>query len=158
MGSHIYKKSGNAWNARFFYDSMPDSFGHVAKRRNAETFREFLGLRFVFDEPQLLSKIIIHTGIKSHPADKIHHAKLEASLSSIPKGPGKPECRQNKLLGYFEDGEIEISEIQSVLKEQKIHCLNIIITNKQETWVIVREVAVFTRPSKGNSAFTRPLK
>ncbi|XP_056007595.1 alpha-1,3-mannosyl-glycoprotein 4-beta-N-acetylglucosaminyltransferase C-like [Ostrea edulis] len=98
----------------------------------------------VFDEPQLLSKIVIHTGIKSHPGDKIHFAKLEASLASTPRGPGKPECSRNKLLGYFEDGDIELNEVRSITGEEKIHCLNIIITNKQETWVIVREIAVFT--------------
>ncbi|XP_062574821.1 alpha-1,3-mannosyl-glycoprotein 4-beta-N-acetylglucosaminyltransferase C-like isoform X2 [Saccostrea cucullata] len=102
----------------------------------------------VFEEPQLLDKIIIQTGTESHPGDKIHYAKLEASLASVPNGPGRPECKDNKLLGYFEDGDIKIENVRSITKQQKIHCLNIIITNKQETWVIVKEIAVFTVPKE----------
>ncbi|XP_048751518.2 alpha-1,3-mannosyl-glycoprotein 4-beta-N-acetylglucosaminyltransferase C-like [Ostrea edulis] len=98
----------------------------------------------VFDEPQLLSEIVIHTGIKTNLDDKIHHAKLEASLASSSTGPGKPICSKNKHLGYFEDGDIQITEVQSLIGQQKIHCLNIIITNTQQNWVIVREIAVFT--------------
>lgn len=101
-----------------------------------------------FDEPQLLSRIEIHTGTHTHPDDKIHYAKVEASLASVSKGPGKAECSQNKLLGYFDDGDFKMNNVPSVTGKSKIHCLSIIITNKQETWVIVKEIAVFKLQSK----------
>lgn len=96
-----------------------------------------------FSEPQMISRIEIETGTHTHPHDKIHYAKLEASLASQAKGPGKPECGSNKLLGYFDDGNIKVDNVQSITGRHRIHCLNIILTNKQETWVIVKEIAVF---------------
>lgn len=96
-----------------------------------------------FSVPQMVNKIERDTGMHIYPNDKIHHAKLEASLASQAKGPGKPECSSNKLLGYFDDGNIKVDNVQSITGRRRIHCLSIILTNKQETWVIVREIAVF---------------
>lgn len=105
-------------------------------------------LTVVFSEPQMIDRIEIETGTNTHPNDKIHFAKVEASLASVVKGPGKPECGRNKLLGYFDDGNIRVVDIQSKTEGQKVHCLSIILTNKQETWVIVKEIAVFIVPKR----------
>lgn len=96
-----------------------------------------------FSEPQLINKIEIETRTNTHPNDYIHHAKLEASLSSAVKGSGKPECDSNKVLGYFDNGNVRVNDVQSITEGQRVHCLSIILTKKQETWVIVKEIAVF---------------
>lgn len=50
-------------------------------------------------------------GIYIYLYDKIYYVKFEVSLVFQVKGLGKLECGLNKLLGYFDDGNIKVDNV-----------------------------------------------
>ncbi|XP_062603450.1 alpha-1,3-mannosyl-glycoprotein 4-beta-N-acetylglucosaminyltransferase C-like [Saccostrea cucullata] len=97
----------------------------------------------VFDEPQRVDSIIIDTGSREHPEDKIEHGKLQASLSLVSVSSSQPKCTNDILLGYFENGDIKVGNLTSTLGPFKIHCVSIILTETQSWWIIIKEIAIF---------------
>lgn len=97
----------------------------------------------VFDDPQRVGKIIVETGSREHPLDRIQHGKLQASLSLVKIDKSEPKCTNNIILGHFKDGLIKVSNLTSVVGPFKIHCISIILTANQDWWIIIKEIAVF---------------
>nr|XP_034309576.1 alpha-1,3-mannosyl-glycoprotein 4-beta-N-acetylglucosaminyltransferase C isoform X1 [Crassostrea gigas] len=97
----------------------------------------------VFDDPQRVEKIIVETGSREHPLDRILHGKLQASLSLVKIDKSEPSCTNNILLGHFKEGFIKVGNLTSVLGPFKIHCVSIILTANQDWWIIIKEIAVF---------------
>lgn len=97
----------------------------------------------VFDEPQKVDSIVIDTGSREHPEDKIERGKLQVSLSLIGVSSFQPKCTNDIFLGYFEDGDIKVHNLTSTLGPFRIHCMSIILTENQNWWIIIKEIAIF---------------
>ena len=97
----------------------------------------------VFDDPQRVEKIFIVTGSREHPKDKIEHGKVHASLSLVSVEAARPKCTNDIFLGYFENGNIKVENLTSTLGPFKIHCVGITLTENQNWWIIIKEIAVF---------------
>lgn len=59
----------------------------------------------------MVNKIEIDIGLYIYLNDKIYYVKFEVSLVFQVKGLGKLECSLNKLLGYFDDGNIKVDNV-----------------------------------------------
>nr|XP_034309581.1 alpha-1,3-mannosyl-glycoprotein 4-beta-N-acetylglucosaminyltransferase C-like isoform X1 [Crassostrea gigas] len=97
----------------------------------------------VFDDPQRVEKIIIDTGSREHPTDKIEHGKLQASLSLLSIEQSQPKCTNDIDLGYLSGGFLKVDNLTSILRSFRIHCLSLILTANQDWWIIIKEIAVF---------------
>ncbi|XP_069132171.1 alpha-1,3-mannosyl-glycoprotein 4-beta-N-acetylglucosaminyltransferase C-like [Argopecten irradians] len=98
----------------------------------------------VFNTPQHIDSVIIDTGSKEHPTDRLENGKLEASLSVVEKTDTYAVCTNDIFLGTFQNGMIKVTDIGKKLGPFTVHCLRITVTGDQAFWLIVREIAVFT--------------
>lgn len=98
----------------------------------------------VFESPHVLSKVVVETGSKDHPGDRILNGVLEASVS-ISGTVEKPVCDDFIVVGHFEGGRMFANEkdLRSTLGLVKTRCLQIRLTKSQMEWVIIKEIAVF---------------
>ena len=71
------------------------------------------------------------------------HGKLHASLSLVAVEASRPRCTNDIFLGYFDNGNIKVDNLSSVLGPFKIHCVGITLTENQDWWIIIKEIAVF---------------
>ena len=101
----------------------------------------------VFHTPVSLERIVIDTGSKEHPTDKLLSAKLDASMTLINKTEKSAHCTNDIHLGDFVDGFIDVKDMGSKMGPFKMQCLRITVTENHQFWVIVREIAVFTTKS-----------
>ncbi|XP_033742904.1 alpha-1,3-mannosyl-glycoprotein 4-beta-N-acetylglucosaminyltransferase C-like [Pecten maximus] len=103
-------------------------------------------ITIVFDTPQSIDEVIIQTGTDEYPHDTLNEGKLEASLGLIKvNNSNQPECTNNVFLGNFQDGNIHTTNISKLLGFRNVRCLRVTVKKKQKKWLIVREIALFTR-------------
>ncbi|XP_063401352.1 alpha-1,3-mannosyl-glycoprotein 4-beta-N-acetylglucosaminyltransferase C-like [Mytilus trossulus] len=101
-------------------------------------------VHILFDEPQSITKVIVETGSREHPNDKLEHARLEACLSVKVLGVNTIKCYNTLMLGSFKNGSITIDNMKS-LTNFKITCLKIVVTKYQSWWLIIKEIAIFIK-------------
>ncbi|CAC5416098.1 MGAT4C [Mytilus coruscus] len=99
-------------------------------------------VHILFDEPQSITKVIVVTGSREHPNDKLEHARLEACLSVQILRTNSIKCYNALTLGSFKNGSITVDHMNS-LTNFKIACLKITITKQQSWWLIIKEIAIF---------------
>ena len=103
-----------------------------------------------FQEPVRLKRVIVETGSKSHKDDFLRYGKLEASPRMISRlEDGRVLCTEYIYLGVFENGRIEVDDIEKRIPYE-VHCLKITVTQRQASWLLIREVAVFDVNHSGN--------
>ena len=54
----------------------------------------------------------------------------------------RPRSTNGSFLGYFDNGNITVENVTSVLGPFKIHCVGITLTENQNWWIIIKEIAV----------------
>ncbi|XP_067655431.1 alpha-1,6-mannosyl-glycoprotein 4-beta-N-acetylglucosaminyltransferase-like [Haliotis asinina] len=96
----------------------------------------------VFQEPHRLRRVIVDTGSVGHPEDRLLSGHLEVSLTLL-KTEVNIQCVNDIMIGEFKDGRIDADALEESI-QFKAMCLRIKITQHQEPWLIVREIAVFT--------------
>ena len=95
----------------------------------------------IFKLPQKVSRLVVLTG-KPHTnlVDFLHGGTLEVGTDVERHSQTKIGCSNLSVVGKFVRGCIDIT----VLSEFKtIKCLKITVTKEQESWLIIREIAVF---------------
>lgn len=133
--TNLLVQSHNTPESAYYQDP-----GYFWSRRNGKADDWFT---IVFDYPQRVEKIIVETGSREHPLDKILHGKLQGSLSLVKIDKSVPKCTNNIILGHFKDGFINVGNLTSVVGPFKIHCVSILLTANQDWWIIIKEIAVF---------------
>ncbi|XP_060084100.1 alpha-1,3-mannosyl-glycoprotein 4-beta-N-acetylglucosaminyltransferase C-like [Ylistrum balloti] len=124
------------------YDSIDGYFWTHVAPRNKDT------ITVVFNTPQHIDKVIIDTGSKEHPTDRLEHGKLEASLSLVEKTDTHAVCTNDIFLGTFQNGMVKVTDLGKKLGPFTVQCLRVTVTEDQAFWLIVREIAVFTSKTK----------
>ncbi|KAK3101999.1 hypothetical protein FSP39_008008, partial [Pinctada imbricata] len=128
-------------------DFMPEmayslSDGYFWSKGNALKGEMFV---LVFDEPQHVDRIVVVTGSREHPTDKIESGKLEASLSFVGMDNNLPKCTNDIFLGAFDKGSVDVPNMREKLGPFKLHCVRVTITTDQNWWIIIKEIAIFTQ-------------
>ncbi|XP_022304213.1 alpha-1,3-mannosyl-glycoprotein 4-beta-N-acetylglucosaminyltransferase C-like isoform X1 [Crassostrea virginica] len=130
-------QAGESFSPESAYSGEP---GYFWSKGNGKTGDWFI---IVFDDPQRIEKILILTGSREHSEDTIKHGKLHASLSLVAVEASRPRCTNDIFLGYFDNGNIKVENLTSILGPFKIHCVGITLTENQNWWIIIKEIAVF---------------
>nr|XP_022304417.1 alpha-1,3-mannosyl-glycoprotein 4-beta-N-acetylglucosaminyltransferase C-like isoform X3 [Crassostrea virginica] len=130
-------QDGESLSPESAYSGEPGYFWSKGNGKTGDWFT------IVFDDPQRIEKILIVTGSREHPEDSIKHGKLHASLSLVAVEASRPRCTNDIFLGYFDNGNIKVDNLTSVLGPFKIHCVGITLTENQDWWIIIKEIAVF---------------
>lgn len=111
-------------------------------------------IHVLFNEPVIIDKVIILTGTKGHPYDKIYNAKLDVCLSVRRIFLYQIQCIDEIYIGTFVNGTIEELNLATRLHNLKVESLRITLTKSEKFWVLVKEIAVFVkRPLNMNSHF-----
>jgi alpha-1,3-mannosylglycoprotein beta-1,4-N-acetylglucosaminyltransferase C len=102
-------------------------------------------IHVLFDKPQSIKRIVIHTGSREHPKDRLENARLDACLTVQMSNVNTIECYNMIFVGTFLNGNLTADSIQKILPNLKVACLQITVTKSQEWWAIVKEIAVFIK-------------
>lgn len=92
-----------------------------------------------FKKPQKVRRIVVISGMDSHPNDILKNAVLEISH----KLNQTKQCTDFEPLGSFKNGVIDINNLTQFSSSHGIHCFQIKLLRRQAAWVIIREIAVF---------------
>jgi alpha-1,3-mannosylglycoprotein beta-1,4-N-acetylglucosaminyltransferase C len=96
----------------------------------------------VFKTRQKIARIVILTGKALNKVDHLQGGTLELGTTVKPIPGGKLACSNLSQIGHFVKGNIDIKVANSV---KPTKCFKITITKQQNTWLIIREIAVFTK-------------
>ncbi|XP_033753026.1 uncharacterized protein LOC117336523 [Pecten maximus] len=91
--------------------------------------------RVVFDAPQNISHLYIHSGTEGKESDALHDANLLVSTSGEP-------CKHLTRITNFTNGVVDTKSSNMSLPVN-IDCIAIEITADHNGWVIIREIAIF---------------
>ena len=116
------------------YSKQPGYFWSGAAANEGDTFT------VIFEEPQIVTSCIIHTGSFGHPGDIVENGVLEGSSTL---SENNENCLNFVVLDNFEKGAINATDIKSKMGLFKLKCLQIRLTKSQVPWIIIRELAVF---------------
>lgn len=97
----------------------------------------------VFKTPQRIARIVVLTGKPRDMADHLQGGILELGTTVKAVSGGKLACSNLSRIEKFVKGNIDIKVTKSV---KPTKCLKVTITKQQDTWLIIREIAVFTKP------------
>ncbi|XP_007240600.3 alpha-1,3-mannosyl-glycoprotein 4-beta-N-acetylglucosaminyltransferase C [Astyanax mexicanus] len=97
-----------------------------------------------FHRPVVPSRILIQTGLDGK--DLLKSADVVVGEIVLKTGSGV-ECTKNHSMGSLKEGQFEQLNVQETLK-QPVLCLKITVTDKQEDWVIVRNIQVWIDKEK----------
>lgn len=97
----------------------------------------------IFKTPQRLSRIVVLTG-KAHRnfVDFLHGGVLEIGTDVKKISQTDHACSNLTVVGHFDRGTVDVNVPRS---PKPTKCLKIKVTKKQESWLIIREIAVFIR-------------
>jgi alpha-1,3-mannosylglycoprotein beta-1,4-N-acetylglucosaminyltransferase C len=98
----------------------------------------------LFKEPVVIEKVIVLTGSKAHPHDKIQDAKLDVCLS-IRRNGYQIRCINEIYIGNFINGTIKELNLGTRLHNLTTDGIRITMTKNQETWIVFKEIAVFVK-------------
>lgn len=98
----------------------------------------------VFHAPVALSRVVIATGTKQKPKDILLNGKLDASRKYVSQKGNDVHCADFNYIGSFDEGLLDIKNFY-VVAPYKVHCLRVTVLSDQESWLIVREIAVFVK-------------
>ncbi|XP_069132637.1 uncharacterized protein [Argopecten irradians] len=113
----------------YAYDLTDKYFWGVSPRKGSY-------FRVVFDAPQNISHVYVHTGTENKEPDILNHADLVVSTTN-----GRP-CQNTTRITSFRSGDVDTKN-SNITFPANIDCLTIEITANHTGWVIIREIAVF---------------
>lgn len=90
-----------------------------------------------FNKPQHLQRIVIETGFFSPVRDILKEAILY--VSAVNNGDG---CSNYKFISEFQKGRVDIDDLPKIFTKS-IVCIRILVTENQQDWAVVREIAVY---------------
>ncbi|XP_062568280.1 alpha-1,3-mannosyl-glycoprotein 4-beta-N-acetylglucosaminyltransferase C-like [Saccostrea cucullata] len=99
----------------------------------------------VFKSPHKIARVVVLTGKTIRRADYLHDGTLEVGTSVKKISKKKISCSNLSVVGFFVQGNIDVNLLNST---QPFKCLKITITKDQITWLIIREIAVYTNTNK----------
>ncbi|XP_076113543.1 alpha-1,3-mannosyl-glycoprotein 4-beta-N-acetylglucosaminyltransferase C-like [Mytilus galloprovincialis] len=99
----------------------------------------------IFKRPQSIKSVIIMTGSKEHPNDKLEHAQLNACKSCRLVGKNRIICHDTYLLGRFNNGSVVANDVRKKYNLKLFGCLRLTVTKSQTSCLIIKEIAVFLR-------------
>jgi alpha-1,3-mannosylglycoprotein beta-1,4-N-acetylglucosaminyltransferase C len=111
-------------------------FGHFwseSKPRKGDYFR------IKFESPQVVSRIIIASGMKANPTDIFYDAIVETS-STLNKANN---CTDYELKGKFINGTADISNLATIANKTSTYCIQIRVMKNNPFWVLIQEIDVF---------------
>ena len=111
-------------------------FGHFwseSKPRKGDYFR------IKFESPQVVSRIIIASGMETHPTDIFYDAIVETS-STLNKANN---CTDYELKGKFVNGTADISNLATIANKTSTYCIQIRVMKSNPFWVLIQEIDVF---------------
>ena len=100
-----------------------------------------------FDQSHYISRIALETATAEHSDDFLRGGTVEVSPENKDsKTHGKPKCSNYINLGETDYGRIDVQGVNKIAKF-KIKCLRIRVTEQQTSWLLIREIAVWTLKS-----------
>ncbi|CAD5115674.1 DgyrCDS4628 [Dimorphilus gyrociliatus] len=100
----------------------------------------------VFLDSLRLKRAAVLTGTPEHAGDILREGVLEAAFekTNLPADERDESvtCKSWREIGKFQNGEVDVKELDKSLKES-VYCLRVRITGTQQNWIIFRELAVF---------------
>ena len=91
--------------------------------------------RIKFESPQMISRIIIVSGLEKFPKDMFYHAVVETS--------SKLNCTNYEYKGKFINGTADISNVTNKANKTSTYCIQIRVMENNPFWVLIQEIAVF---------------
>lgn len=118
--------------------SLKDNGGHmwVINPQPGDT------LTIVFKQKQNITRIVIETGFPGTGQDSLKSAILETSSRLLETN--NETCFAYNGIAQFKKGRIDILTNNLDNRNTDVRCLRLTVTRKQEEWLLVREIAVFT--------------
>lgn len=100
-----------------------------------------------FNQSHLISRIALETATAEHSDDFLRGGVIEVSPENKnPKANEKSKCSNYINLGETDYGRIDVLGVNKVA-QFKIKCLRIRVTEQQTSWLLIREIAVWTLKS-----------
>ena len=96
-------------------------------------------VRIKFKSPQVISRIIIVSGLDKFPTDIFYDAIVETS-STLDKAN---ICKEYELKGTFINGTADISNLATIANKTLTYCIQIRLVKNNPFWVLIQEIAVF---------------
>ena len=146
------RKYGNSDNPAAVVSTTLDAFAtYVAQLAYGSSPGYFWGrppiegdtFTVVFFRPEDIRRVVIETGDDSHPRDRLKQGRLEVSPSIYGQESSRKSdtaCNRYKTVKQFVNGRVD-AKIDS---ESLIKCVRIFATGRQDTWLLVKEIAVWT--------------
>jgi alpha-1,3-mannosylglycoprotein beta-1,4-N-acetylglucosaminyltransferase C len=146
------RKYGNSDNPAAIVSTTLDAFSsYVAQLAYGSSPGYFWGrppiegdtFTVVFYRPEDIRRVVIETGDDAHPRDRLRRGRLEVSVAVSGQESSKESdtaCNHYKMVKEFENGRVD-AQIES---ESLIKCVRIFATGRQDTWLLVKEIAVWT--------------
>lgn len=101
-------------------------------------------LYIIFKHPKKLKGILINTGNKQHPTDKLIHADIHATSDTVTLNSGEKELNDLKYekVASFQNGQFDINDLEYRLPFV-VSCLRIGVAEEQENWVMFTNFKIF---------------
>uniref|UniRef100_W5MXF9 Alpha-1,3-mannosyl-glycoprotein 4-beta-N-acetylglucosaminyltransferase C n=1 Tax=Lepisosteus oculatus TaxID=7918 RepID=W5MXF9_LEPOC len=97
----------------------------------------------VLHKPAMLSRVSILSGSQDRMKDKLQSAEVEQGTKPVML-ENRVECLHYIKLGDFVDGQFEKNNIEGSTNSP-VSCLRIVVTKKQEDWVIIRRINLWIK-------------
>lgn len=97
----------------------------------------------LFIEPQMIRRVVINTGDDAHPGDHLNYGRLEISQAAAGQEHSKKSdsaCVQYQTVKDFKNGRVDAK----LDARRPTKCCRIYATGTQDTWLLVKEIAVWT--------------
>ena len=92
--------------------------------------------RVSFQSKVVLRRVVVETGNREHPADVLRYGRLEVDVAAA--------CRRFRSVGEFRGGRVDVTWDKADQKEA-VKCVRIYVTGAQDTWLLIREIAVWIK-------------
>ncbi|KAI1893086.1 hypothetical protein AGOR_G00140250 [Albula goreensis] len=96
----------------------------------------------VLHEPAVFRRVMIVTGSKDGKKDLLGAAEVEVGQNPVKMTEG-PQCSKYFKLGPLVKGQFDRKNIQEGISSS-LSCLKITVTEKQEDWVIIQKISIWT--------------
>ena len=128
-------------NPVFAYD-LTDRFFLTNGTRLKDYFR------ISFKSAQNISRIYIATGLRTkNKGGRLFNAAVKVGQFGQKSDENKELCGNLVLIGSFSHGLFDTESTESPSTLQNIGCISIEVTKEQKSWIIIREIAIFTNES-----------
>ncbi|XP_053462038.1 alpha-1,3-mannosyl-glycoprotein 4-beta-N-acetylglucosaminyltransferase-like protein MGAT4E [Nycticebus coucang] len=102
-------------------------------------------LRVILDRPQKVIRVAVLTGVDDGGKYRLQQGQVE--LGYQPTEEPK-DCAHYILLGPLVEGNLDQRVFSKVGSEEKLSCIRLLVLASQESWLVIRQIKVWTEPEE----------